>query len=156
MQSIKRADHNLYDTSKPIELPDHEVLVRYFKGVGELKSRWVSIQKNYASEIIPYDEFMEAQQALQRKYPLFQYECVSYHTRAHKIKFESCWDFDTAEEPTIKSCITYDTKTKQLHYQDADICILHKWLYVKDDYLGFNVQEAYNHSKLQEVQDETK
>lgn len=150
MQSIKRADHNIYDTSELIECKNGDILVRYFKGVGELKNKWISIQRNYASDIIPFSEFMEAQKALSEQYPLFDAECISYQERTKEIRFESCPDFDKSDEPIIQCCITYNPKTKKLHYQGYGRKIKHKWLYVKDDYTGFNVDKAYIRSK-QEV-----
>ena len=150
MQLIKRADHNLYDTSELIETVTGDILVRYFKGVGELKNKWVSVQRNYASDIIPFNEFLEAQKALNEEYPLFDAECISYHERTKEIRFENCPDFDKDDEPIIKSCIIYSPKTKKLKYQGYGRKIRHKWLYVKDDYVGFNVKKSYDRSK-QEV-----
>lgn len=150
MQLIKRADHNLYDTVEPIVLKDGTEIARSSKGVGAVNDRWITVQKNYTSEIIPFKEFLEAQEAEQRRYPLFQFECVSYNTRTKEIMFEACPYFDTQDEPVITESVLYDPKKKCLKMLKRDHKIVNKWLLVKDDYLGFNVQEAYDRSKIQE------
>lgn len=150
MQLIKRADHSLYDTTEAIILKDGSEISRSPKGVGAVNDRWVTVQKNYTSEIIPFKEFLEAQEAEQKRYPLFQFECVSYNTCTKEIRFEACPYFDTQDEPVITESVLYDSKKKCLKMLKRNFKITHKWLLVKDDYLGFNVQEAYNRSKIQE------
>ena len=151
MQSIKRRDHNVYNTTELIECRDGSILVRYFKGVGKLEKHWVTVQKHYSADIIPFKEFLEAQEALQRNYPLFQYECVSYNTRTKEIKFEACPYFDTEDEPVVTDYVLYNPKQKRIKIFNREIKLSHKWLLVKDDYAGFNVQNSYNRSKIQEA-----
>ena len=151
MQSIKRADHNIYDTSTSIKCRNGNVLARYSKGVGKYSNKWISMQWNYAAEIIPFNRFLEAQSAISKKYPLFATECISYNDRTKEIRFEYCPDFDISDTPTITATVTYDPKIKSLRYQECNLMIDHKWLYVKDDYTGFNVEEAYNKTKLEEA-----
>lgn len=149
MQLIKRADHNLYDTTAPIELADRAKLLRYQNNVGLNIDSWVIVQKNYASEIVPFKEFIEAQKVLDKNYPMFQYELVSYNKSLKKIKFEDCPHFDTRENPEIARYVIYDLKTKNIEFIEPDTTqmLLDKWLLVKDDYTGFNVQESYERSK---------
>lgn len=151
MQSIKRKDFNLYNTTELIQCKDGNILVRYFKGVGKLDRHWVTVQKNYCADIIPFKEFFEAEEAVQKKYPLFQYECVSYNLRTKEIRFEACPYFDRDEEPVINSCVLYNSKQKRIKIYDYGETIKHKWMLVKDDYTGFNVQASYNRSKTQEA-----
>lgn len=149
MQSIKRADHNLYDTTTPINLAVSGKLSRYQNNVGLNVDSWVTVQKNYASEIVPFKEFIEAQKVLDKNYPMFPYELVSYNKSLKKIKFEDCPHFDTQENPEIARYVIYDLKTKNIEFIELDTTqmLLDKWLLVKDDYTGFNVQESYERSK---------
>lgn len=149
MQLIKRADHTLYDTTEPIELADRAKLSRYQNNVGLNIDSWVTVQKNYASEIVPFKEFIEAQKVLDKNYPMFPYELVSYNKSLKKIKFEDCPHFDIRDNPEIARYVIYDLKTKNIEFIEPDTIqmLLDKWLLVKDDYTGFNVQESYERSK---------
>lgn len=149
MQLIKRADHNLYDTTTPINLAVSGKLSRYLNNVGLNIDSWITVQKNYASEIVPFNEFLEAQKVLNTRYPLFQYEIVSYNKSLKKIRFEDCPHFDNRENPEIAGYVIYDLKTKNIEFIEPNTThmLLDKWLLVKDDYTGFNVQESYERSK---------
>lgn len=149
MQLIKRADKDLYNTKDPILLGDGTTFARYNDKVGLNVDSWVTVQKNYASEIIPFKEFMEAQEALNKSYPLFQYECVSCSKSLKKIRFENCPHFDDSDYPEIINYVAYDFKDKDIEFVETNTTqmLLHKWLLVKDDYTGFNVQESYERSK---------
>ena len=149
MQSIefKRNGKNIYNTTAPIRTASGRPLVRYFKGVGQLHKNTILLQKNYCSEVIPFLEFKSALENLQKNYPLFQYECVSYNPRTQEIQFYSCPEFDSADTPMLKQSFIHSPKRKKLKYGECLRPIYHKWMLVKDDYLGFNVQEAYELSR---------
>jgi hypothetical protein len=149
MPSIKRADHDLYNTKEPIVFANGSKLSRYNDNVGLNIDSWVTVQRNYTSDIIPFNEFIEAQKALDKSYPLFPFECVSYSKSMQKIKFENCPYFDAHELPDIVSYVIYDLKTKDIEFVNLETTqmIQSKWLLVKDDYTGFNVQEAYEKSR---------
>lgn len=150
MQSIKRSSINLYNTTAPIRRKSGRLLTRYFKGVGVINKNWIMMQKNYSAEIIPFKEFMDAQTAVQKNYPLFQYELVSYNIKSKELRFHMCPDFDTEITPTITGTLIYSPKHKKIKYDDTTSTIEHKWRLVKDDYTGFNVQDSYNISKCEE------
>lgn len=108
------------------------------------------MQKNYSAEIIPFKEFMDAQTAVQKNYPLFQYELVSYNIKSKELRFHMCPDFDTEITPVITGTLVYSPKYKKIKYDDTTSIVEHKWRLVKDDYTGFNVQDSYNISKCEE------
>jgi hypothetical protein len=150
MQLIKRADKDLYNTKEPLTLSDGTTISRCNNNVGLNADSWITVQKNYTSEIIPFKEFMEAQKALDTSYPVFQYELVSYNKSLKKIKFAYCPNFDTRKLPEIHSYVVYDFKDKDIEFVETEMtqAVFDKWLLVKDDYTGFNVQEAYERSRM--------
>lgn len=150
MLSIKRNSTDLYNTVAPIRRKSGRLLTRYFKGVGALSHNWILLQRNYSAEIIPFKEFREALEAVQKNYPLFQYELVSYNVKSRELRFHMCPEFDTERTPTITGTLIYNPKRKKIKYDDTTSIVNHKWRLVKDDYTGFNVQDAYNLSKREE------
>lgn len=150
MQSIKRADKNLYSTTEPIHLSSNETLRRYDNIIGMLEDSWVRVQKNYASDIIPFQEFVKAQSELSTHFPVFQYECVSYNIDSKEIRFENCPYFDEYPEPEIKSFVNYNPSPNSTRYEECSDKIEYKWMLVKDDYTGFDVEESYMRSKHKE------
>ena len=80
-------------------------------------------------------------------------ENVSYHVvklnqRTGAVSFIQCADFDTAPEPTVGDMVTIDAEGNSRHRsQSRDPEIYHhKWLFVADDYTGFNVQQSKQRS----------
>jgi|2_EtaG_2_1085320.scaffolds.fasta_scaffold00161_30 hypothetical protein len=75
----------------------------------------------------------------------FLFDCVMVDLRSGKVRLDEAPDFDTAREPTVGKTLTY------MHEGEVKLgasCGVwhHKWLWVKDDYEGFDVEEAYNWS----------
>jgi hypothetical protein len=69
---------------------------------------------------------------------------VKLDTRTGSVSFIACPDFDTAEEPTVGAVMTvrHDGTTRS-RSQLADPHIYHhKWLFVDDDYAGFDVEAS--------------
>lgn len=80
-------------------------------------------------------------------------ESVNYHVvklnqRTGAVSFIQCDDFDTAPEPTVGDIVTVDAKGNSRHRsQPSDPEIYHhKWLFVADDYAGFDVQQSKQRS----------
>jgi len=78
----------------------------------------------------------------------FEYQVVKYDARRGNISFVSSPDFDTADEPIVSEIITIKPGGAiKRRKQSADPEIYHhKWLFVSDDYSGFDVLESRRRS----------
>jgi hypothetical protein len=72
----------------------------------------------------------------------FQYHVVKYNYRTEAVSFIQCPNFDTAPEPTVGDIVTVDAKGHvRWRRQPRDPEVYHhKWLFVAEDYPGFDVE----------------
>ncbi len=78
----------------------------------------------------------------------FDYRVVKFNYRTGAISFVQCTDFDTAPEPTVGDIVTVDAKgnvRRRRQPRDPEI-YHHKWLFVADDYEGFDVEASRQRS----------
>lgn len=110
-------------------------------GVGKQMGGAVYLHKSY-EDVLPDIESFKA--TLSEKYPSFEYNIIKYSPNV--VSFLYSPDFDTANEPLISKYVTVkeDGSAKQ---GTSTTIYHHKWLFVKDDYSGFDVDEAFNRSK---------
>lgn len=71
----------------------------------------------------------------------FEYQVVKYDARIGNISFVASPDFDTADEPIVGEIITVkpDGIVKRRKQSANPEIYHHKWLFVRDDYCGFDV-----------------
>ena len=126
-------------------------------GVGKEIGGDIYVHKMYAGTIVPADILDNAESVLQQSYPDFQFNCIRYSPKTEAVSFQEVPDFDTAREPKVGHYITIfpdgSVKTGYSPY-----IFHHKWLFVKNDYPGFDVAESWNWSRqwlntLQETSD---
>jgi len=107
----------------------------------------VYFHKNYADRIVPKDKLEKAKAALKRDFPDFKYNCMMYNTKTGLVRFDEAPNFDTAREPITGRNITVNPETghtldsKGNRVKEKQIWH-HKWMWVMDDYKGFDVQES--------------
>jgi len=122
------------------------VIARSKYGVGKSIGGAIYVHKNYANQVVPPDIWKKAQELVPDE---FKYNTIVYDPKKGLIRFDEAPDFDTAREPVPGWTLTVDyanyTAGKPKKY---DSIWHHKWLFVKDDYKGFNVKESKNWSKL--------
>lgn len=108
----------------------------------------VYIHKQYAKLIAPNDKIEYAYQKIKKIYPEFKYNTliVWIHNQSKKIvkiQFTNSPDFDTSSEPTTGELISYsfddDTVSKPKYWNTI---WHHKWMWVMDDYSGFDVEAS--------------
>lgn len=78
----------------------------------------------------------------------FDYQIVKYNYRTEAVSFVQCVDFDTAPEPTVGEIVIVDAAgniRRRQKPRDPEI-YHHKWLFVGDDYDGFDVEESKRRS----------
>ena len=126
-------------------------------GIGKEIGGDIYFHKLYAPKIVPAEILENAEQVLADNYPEYDYNCIRYSPKTDAVSFQESPDFDTAREPIVGDYITVlpdgTIKTGSSKY-----IFHHKWLWVDNDYPGFNVEDAWEWSRqwlntLQETSD---
>lgn len=117
-------------------------------GVGKEIGGKIYFHKLYRREIIPDDEWDYAVSVLEENYPNFRYNCIRYDPVATTISFQQAPDFNTASEPVVGDYVTVNCRTGKLSSGHSNSIWHHKWLWVKDDYTGFDVDDSFEWSRL--------
>ena len=108
--------------------------------VGKTMGNQTWIHRSY-ERVLPRGSLAKAKKKLPAG---FEYEVVRYDNKSGDIAFIASADFDTATEPTVGESIkiTPDGKvTRTLPPADPWIWH-HKWMFVRDDYTGFDVTDS--------------
>ena len=121
------------------------IIKRSKYGVGKDIGGEIYIHKQYESIVPDQKSLVEAKALLKKERPDFKYNCLKF-AKDGTFTFFSSPDFDTADEPTAGKYVRVplngilkDGETKSIWH--------HKWLWVKDDYKGFNVDASYKRSQ---------
>ena len=124
-------------------------------GVGKFISGKIYAHKNYLDRIFTLEElnkygFMslaELQAALAAKYKGI-YTCFCYSPKEYQITLSDSPDFDYASEPIVGNICKIDLTTMQVISRRFVKQIWHhKWLWVDDDYTGFDTKTSWEWSK---------
>jgi len=152
MLKRKKTAHDLYQPKKfvyennePIKTKKGTIIKRY-KDVGKKMGNDLYIHKDYAEEYI--DKYFYNR--LKRQLPKgFKYTVVKYNKKNETISFIYSPDFDTADEPIVSDAykVTKDGKITHTREKSTPQIYHHKWLFVKDDYKGFNVGKSRDRSR---------
>lgn len=147
-RELSLENKNMRESTSPIKTLKGSVIKRSSKyGVGKEIGGQIYFQKNYAKDICPH-LYDLAKDILEEKYPTFHYNCLMYDKRKpDTLRFDEAPDFDTAREPSPKTMMSVDTSTGEITKRFSDQIWHHKWLWVKDDYKGFDVNASYEWSK---------
>jgi hypothetical protein len=124
--------------------------LRRAKPVGKKVGKAVYAHRDYEGEIVPEDVLSRALKVLEKESPEMakNYNAVKYDTGEKAVTFQHSPDFDEADEPTVGDSVKIRTNggvsvTKQK--QDPQIWH-HKWMWVSDDYRGFDVPASMKRS----------
>lgn len=137
----------LFDTDSYQEMPDTyktlkgSVVKRSKYGVGKQMGSQVYLHKDYVSDVIPKKVWENALKVLSDADSDFEYNCVMYDTKTGNVRFDEAPDFDESREPIVGDTITVkpDGTVKRGH---SNYIWHHKWLWVKNDYQGFDVNQS--------------
>ena len=79
----------------------------------------------------------------------FSYDIVKYNRRTETVSFIQCSEFDAVPEPSIQEIIVVqaDGTTQRRRSPKDPYVYHHKWLFVPDDYDGFDVEESKQRSQ---------
>jgi hypothetical protein len=114
-------------------------------GVGKEIGGAIYLHRSY--EQLLGEEVLAAKSKLPQD---FHYTIVKYQSGRGAVSFIHSPDFDEAPEPVVgASWIVYPDGTAKHYSQAADPFIYHhKWLFVADDYTGFDITESKHRSIL--------
>ena len=105
----------------------------------------------YETEIVPHNLLSRTKAVAGDR--IIGYTCVRYDKRNQTVAFQFSPDFDTEDEPTVGDTVLVKldgTITVTRQKRDPQIWH-HKWMWVKDDYQGFDVEASKARSKLWET-----
>lgn len=123
--------------------------IRRFKkyDVGKYIKDCLYVHKQYAPDVIPSNVWTTALDILHQVAPNFEYNCIRYGLKTQSVCFQEAPDFDYAREPVVGDYITVDTNKGVAKKGHSNSIWHHKWLWVKNDYSGFDVRRSWLWSK---------
>lgn len=132
----------------PLKTKKGSVIKRSTKyGVGKEIGGDIYVHKDYAQEVVPSSCWHNALEILEEAYPDFQYNCIRWSPKTQKVSFQEAPDFDTAREPVVGDYITVDCSDGSISTGHSNYIWHSKWLWVRNDYDGFNVADSWNWSR---------
>jgi DNA phosphorothioation-associated putative methyltransferase len=138
--AVQAIDSDLEDFAsssegRQAELPTRSRRFRIGKEIGYA----VYVHRNYEDRLGPTVEW--AKRHLPEHY---EYSVVKLNQRNDSVSFIQCPGFDVEHEPAITAIVVVNaTGQVQRRTTPADPYIYHhKWLFVDDDYLGFDIAES--------------
>ena len=128
----------------------HGSSIRRYRGnVGKQVGSAIYVHKLYADQVIPKEILDKAIGILTRSNPDFQYNCLMVDAQNKTVRFDEAPDFDTAREPHVGNYIVVSLNGSSApRHGHSDSIWHHKWLWVKDDYNGFDIDKSKEWSKL--------
>jgi len=122
---------------------------RYRNLVGKQVGSAIYVHKFYADDVIPKDVLRRAEEILTRSNPDFKYNTLMWDSKTNNVRFDESPDFDTAREPHVGEYIVVTTSGQLPPRKGVSNSIWHhKWLWVKDDYNGFDVDKSKEWSRI--------
>ncbi len=113
-------------------------------GVGKEIGGKMYVHKDYVLTVVSSEEFAVAEACLPAG---FTYNCCMIDRKARTIRFDEAPDFDTAREPHPGDFVEVNMKTLAIRRGHSEMIWHHKWMWVAEDYTGFDVAASYEWSK---------
>ena len=112
-------------------------------GVGKEIGRAVYVHRDYEGVF-----GLEVAEARRRLPSEFEYNVVKLSLANSTVSFIQVTDFDAAPEPTVGSItvVKQDGSCRHMKPPNDPYIYHHKWLFVTDDYDGFDVEESKRRS----------
>ena len=124
-----------------------ELKLKRYKGiVGKPMMEYVYFHRNYINKFPQWQvNIVEKMSKLPND---FKFNTIRYNTKTNVVTFINSPDFDSADEPISGDNYTVDNDGNLKFYkQPANPTVWHnKWLWVIDDYPGFDVTKAKERS----------
>ena len=113
-------------------------------GVGKYIGGKIYVHKDYALEVVDHIIYSLAKTCIPTD---FEFNCIVVDYKKETIRFDEAPDFNTAREPHPGDFYEVNCDTWKVRSGHSDSIWHHKWMWVKDDYKGFDVDESYKWSK---------
>ena len=113
-----------------------------FAGIGKEIGGEVYLHRDY-EYTLPPELLKVAKQSIPEDY---DYQVVKFNPKTGTFSFIKSNDFDTEHEPSVNGGITVKADGSSKPFPDAGWIYHHKWLWVADDYQGFDVEESKRRS----------
>ena len=119
------------------------------RGVGKKVGSKIYVAIQYLPEICEPGLIKEAKMILNdHGVPYKSFRCACYDIKNPcVIRFDTCPGFDTEDCPVVGYQYTIDTYNGRVKKKYCEQIFHHKWLWCREDYTGFDVQESYEYSK---------
>ena len=115
-------------------------------GIGKEIGGKIYVHKKYTHRVLSIDTLYDAIQCVPIDF-LIKSNCVMYDPKRHIVRFDEAPDFDTAREPHVGDFIEVNIYSGKTRHGHSNYIWHHKWMWVDDDYDGFDVEESYQWSK---------
>lgn len=119
-------------------------------GVGKQVGSKIYFHKSVWDKIIPKDVWNKATRILIDEYyfspSIFSTLCYDLK-KPYIVRFDICDGFLTEREPVIGRMVFVDTESGKVWNKYSTQIYHHKWLWVPEEFDGFDVQESYEWSK---------
>ena len=125
-----------------LKIKSKKMGIKRHKEVGKLIGGNLYIHKSYVN-VLPQEKFLTALNYLEKNVFNFNYTIVKYNKENESFSFINSPDFDKNDEPIAGDSILVSKEANfKFTKQKKDPQIYHhKWLFVKDDYSGFDVKK---------------
>jgi hypothetical protein len=117
--------------------------------VGKKIGNCVYVHKQYEDAVIPAKVLKKAKRFLKTIYCGSTYDCIKWDRKTNNITFQWSPNFNTANEPVVGQCflVKADGTSRILPDKKDPQIWHHKWMWVADDYEGFDVEQSKARSK---------
>jgi len=116
--------------------------------VGKKVGSCIYIHRLYEDEVVPESILEQAKESAGEV--IDGYIAVRYDMRTNAVCFQFSPDFDTADEPIVGDCVLVkkDGSVKITKQKNNPQIWHHKWMWVKEDYPGFDYEASKKRSWL--------
>ena len=134
------------EVGHPLKTLKGSTIKRSKYGVGKEIGGEIYVHKDYVDRVVPRMIYNQALDILEDTYPEFEFNCIKYNPKTSVISFQEVPDFDSAREPKVGDYVIVkpDGSVKPGH---SNYIFHHKWLFVKNNYPGFDVEDSWEWSK---------
>ncbi|MCM1223257.1 MAG: hypothetical protein NC548_53275 [Lachnospiraceae bacterium] len=136
------------EVGSPLKTLKGSIIKRSKYGVGKAIGGSIYLHRSYHSDVIPEEDYNEAVAILEDAgYSEEDFNCIRWDESKNSISFQEAPDFDTAREPVVGDFVTVDYSTGKIKKGHSDYVWHHRWLWCKNDYIGFDVKESWEWSR---------
>ena len=119
---------------------------RYLGVVGKRMGFWVYVHRNYVNKL-PMQLQIRVNRASEHNGG-FEYNTLKIATHSNIVVFMHSPDFDTATEPVAGNWCRVNPDGPAVRLGRTTNIWHHKWLWVMDDYKGFDVEASFQRSQI--------